>query len=94
MLAAKPNREIAIGAEELAENCYVAYFDRIFGKRDPVFAEYRLPAMALPPPLQVLRVRPCRPNCSVRLSCQGGYNSDLFQAQLVGFDRAISIYGS
>ena len=51
--AAKPNREIAISAEELAESCYVAYFDRIFGKKDPVFAEYRLPALAVPPPLQV-----------------------------------------
>ena len=59
VLAAKPNREIAIGAEELAENCYVAYFDRIFGKKDPVFTEYRLPAMAVPPPLQVLCAPPC-----------------------------------
>ncbi len=67
VLAAKPNREIAIGAEELAENCYVAYFDRIFGKKDPVFAEYRLPAMALPPPLQVLCARPC---CANALQCE------------------------
>ena len=53
MKAAKPNREIAISAEELADGCYVAYFDRIFGKKDPAFAEYRLPALAIPPPLQV-----------------------------------------
>ena len=51
--AARPNREIAISAEELAESCCVAYFDRIFGKKDPAFLEYRLPALAVTPPLQV-----------------------------------------
>ncbi len=53
MRAAKPARDIAISAEELAESCCVAYFDRIFGKKDPAFLEYRLPALAAPPPLQV-----------------------------------------
>ena len=60
--AAKPSREIAISAEELAEGCCVAYFDRIFGKKDPAFLEYHLPALALPPPLQVLDTSPQPPS--------------------------------
>ena len=51
--AAKPNREIAVSGEEIAENAFVAYFDRIFGRTDPVFLEYKLPAISLPAPLQV-----------------------------------------
>jgi len=66
--AAKPAREIAVSAEELAESCCVAYFDRIFGKKDPAFLEYRLPALAVAPPLQVLGTVPqphsSHPDCS------------------------------
>ena len=51
--AAKPNREIAVGGQEIADNVFVAYFDRIFGRLDPVFLEYRLPAIAVAAPLQV-----------------------------------------
>ena len=51
--AAKPNREIAVSGEEIAESAFVAYFDRIFGRTDPVFLEYKLPAIAMPAPLQV-----------------------------------------
>ena len=53
MRAAKPNREIAVGGQEIADNVFVAYFDRIFGRLDPVFLEYRLPAIAVAAPLQV-----------------------------------------
>ena len=51
--AAKPNREIAVSGEEIAETAFVAYFDRIFGRTDPVFLEYKLPAIAMPAPIQV-----------------------------------------
>lgn len=51
--AGKANREIAVSGEELAENVFVAYFDRIFGRTEPAFLEYQLPGIAIPAPLQV-----------------------------------------
>lgn len=32
---------------------HVAAFDATFGKAKPVFLQYKLPAVALPPPIQV-----------------------------------------
>lgn len=33
--------------------CHVAAFDATFGKAKPVFLQYRLPVVVLPPPIQV-----------------------------------------
>jgi len=33
--------------------CHVAAFDATFGKAKPVFLQYKLPAIVLPPPIQV-----------------------------------------
>ena len=35
--------------------CHVAAFDQTFGKAKPIFLQYRLPAVLLPPPIQVQR---------------------------------------
>jgi hypothetical protein len=41
---------------------HIAAFDATFGKAKPIFLQYKLPAVALPPPIQVVFVEPpCQP---------------------------------
>jgi hypothetical protein len=41
---------------------HIAAFDATFGKLKPIFLQYKLPAVALPPPIQVgTIIQPSRP---------------------------------